>query len=215
MMFESAAKTLKAVFDWRAVLAAVVDPRLPLRHRALVHAGFELQARPSELWALVWGDFDLTSGTVVLAKAVRRKADGLRVTSGSKTGAKGNRCVPFSPHLAATLAALKAERGAADDDYVFLSGTGLPLHGRDRVDHAWQAARKALGLPAGPGFYSLKHLSNSFARENGASGAALADRMGHQSERMGGTVYRVPLGLEPPGSSPSTPTPLPRRLRDA
>jgi integrase len=193
--FTRAEKSERAVFDWRQVFAVCGDPSKPMQARALVHAEVELLARPSEIWALRWSDIDLSSRTAILNKALRRTFSGQVVTPDSKIGSRGNRMVPFSAALAQTLGALKASRRAGPDDFVFLSHSGLALT-KKRFDATWRATRKALGLPDGPTFYSLKHLANSFAREHGASPSALKDRMGHSSERMGATTYRVALGLE-------------------
>lgn len=195
----------KKVFGWNEVVAAILDPSKPLAARALVHTELECKARPSELWALRWADVDLEHRTVLFDKAVRRTKNGHQTTQDSKTGEKGNRLVRITPDLAATLATLKAARGASDDDRVFLTtvnqnGLGGNPITRDRWDNVEDGTLKALGLweprqATGPTIYSLKHLANSYAREKGASAVALADRMGHSGTHMGDTHYRVSLGL--------------------
>jgi integrase len=56
--------------------------------------------------------------------------------------------------------------------------------------------RKALGLPDGPTFYSLKRLGNSYALAHGANVSIQAARMGHSSPRMALTAYRDVLRAE-------------------
>jgi len=61
---------------------------------------------------------------------------------------------------------------------------------KNTFGHRWTAYKTLLGLPAGPTFYSLKHLGNSWLDEQGVGAAVRQKRMGHKDDRMARNVYR-------------------------
>lgn len=80
-----------------------------------------------------------------------------------------------------------------EDDFVFTTERGRPLN---KDNFKWQTVKKNLGLPDGPGFYSLKHMMNSELDARQISDAARADRMGHKNDQMARIVYRKVSDVE-------------------
>lgn len=177
-------------FNASVVLDAVTNESLPVGPRALVGFIFMTLCRPSEMFALEWSDIDLRDGTVRIDKAVRFTPNGYAVDGGTKTGSKGNRTRPLNATLLALLRSLKKSQlqSGTFGGRVFL-WKGRPLT-KERTRYAWRDAKKILGLPDGPTFYSLKKLGNSLLGARGASPEARAALMGHTTPRMAMQTYR-------------------------
>jgi integrase len=148
--------------------------------------------RPSEAYALTWGDFTADLRRVDFTKASRRTAAGETVTPGLKT--KSRRTVRVPVALAAILQDIRKEQwangtGWNEADPVFLTETGLPFS-KDRFSARWDGYRKLLRLAARPTYYSLKTTGNNFLAEAGVTPEARADRMGHSDTRMALSTYR-------------------------
>lgn len=178
------------LFNASAVLDAVTNESLPIEARAFVGFIFMTLCRPSEMFALEWSDIDLRDGTVRIDKAVRLTPNGYAVDGGTKTGSKGNRTRPLNATLLALLRSLKKSQmqSGTFGGRVFL-WKGKPLT-KERTRYAWRDAKKALALPDGPTFYSLKKLGNSLLGARGASPEARAALMGHTTPRMAMQTYR-------------------------
>ena len=61
---------------------------------------------------------------------------------------------------------LQRLRKSSRSEFVFVDLEGRQLH-KERFKYMWPKMVKALGLPKGPNFYSLKTLGNSYAMANG------------------------------------------------
>lgn len=80
----------------------------------------------------------------------------------------------------------------SEDDFIFTTERGKPLN-KENFKRPWRAIKKNLGLPDGPGFYSLKHMANQALQERNVPVAAIATRMGHKNDEMARSTYR-PVG---------------------
>jgi integrase len=182
----------KDLWDVQSVLRAIEDHTKPILPRALVGFEFYMMNRPSETFALTWGDFTADLRHVDFTKASRRTAEGEAVTPGLKT--KSRRTVRVPAALVVLLQELRKEQrtkgaGWSEADRVFLTNTGLPFS-KDRFAARWQGFRKLLGLASGPTYYSLKSTGNNALAEAGVTPEARADRMGHSDSRMALKTYR-------------------------
>ena len=74
---------------------------------------------------------------------------------------------------------------------IFSTIEGRLLNDSNFYDRIWPQIVKSLGLPAGPTFYSLKHLGNSFAQAAGVMPEAQRKKMRHSSTQQATTTYRV------------------------
>ncbi|MDQ3397544.1 MAG: site-specific integrase [Deinococcota bacterium] len=155
-----------------------------LGHR--LHAAFYLLMstgmRRGELLGLRWRDL---SGNVLHVRRSLTVRKGKAVFSTPKSE-KGKRRVAVSPDVLDVLEQHRRRQqaeaeflGAAwpDDDLVFTSETGTPIHPRN-FDRTWKALKVAAAVPHAR-LHDLRHLHVSLLVRQGFDPRSIADRVGH------------------------------------
>ena len=176
----------RTLFDLDEVFKAIYDEAIPVEFRLPVAFQMMSLARPSEMWALTWADFNDDFSKVRITKAMRRLESGLGVSPGTK-----NHTVRTTPIPAVLSAMLRAHRKACMGSvYVFETSEGLPMT-KDRFKARWRKIKTSLGLTGKATPYSLKHLGNSWLDEKGVPDTVRAKLCGHRDTRMVQRVYRV------------------------
>jgi len=184
----------RMLFSTKQISRIIYSKRYDAQARALIAIPSLMFRRPSEIFALQWSDIDWEQNKIAFDKAMRRGKNGFDVTPGSKTGAKGNRELPMPAVIADLLKQIHKKRmqeRSSMTHYVFVDGKGNPFN-KDSFEYAWRDLKKALGLPAAPTYYSLKHLGISDADANGESPTVISQFAGWTTLRMMET-YRKPL----------------------
>lgn len=140
-----------------------------------------LGTRPSESYALTWGDISaapITSiadgtvqqyGTVHIDKAAVRDEFGKYRTKGTKTES-GTRALSRHWSFFETLYAVKP-RGKDDERIISLNPNGVP--------YRWKKLCEQIELPEGMVLYDLRHYHASAMVASGADARYIADDMGH------------------------------------
>jgi len=180
----------RELFPVPLLMNVLFDESKAIEYRALVALQLYTLARPSELYALRWSDVDLPNQEITYNKKVEMVDGGFKPVDGSKTGKKGTGSVFCVETLAKILRDLQKRRMSEGmpSEHVLLY-QGKPLN-HDRFKYVWRAAKKALGLPNGPTFYSLKHLGNSLMDEDGVAPAVRQALTRHRTDKMVQGVYR-------------------------
>lgn len=151
-------------------------------------------ARPGELCALTWGDIDLKTGRVTIAKSVAR-GQGTAVVKSTKTGRARRVNLPADvvDVLKARLARWRPSALAAgipvDQLPVFPSKdrAGRPWR-PDSVSREFRAVRDSLDLSDDLTLRNLRHYCVSVLAAGGVDVVTVAKRMGHSPQIML-TVY--------------------------
>jgi integrase len=152
------------------------------RYRALVLLAMFSSLRWGELGGLRRCDIDLDARTVRVARQLNEPRGG-GVAFGPPKSAAGRRVVPIPEVIIPVVRwhlSCFAQKG--DDELVFTSPEGRPLHHTNFRRRVWLKALEAAGLPE-VHFHDLRHAGNTLAASAGASLRELMDRMGHDSER--------------------------------
>jgi integrase len=178
----------------RAFLAAVKGDRL----EALYTVAFAIGLRRGEALGLQWSDCDLTSGTVTIRHELQRIDGTLQLMEYAKS--RSSRRVITLPGQ--TLEALREHRrrqleerlqagplwnGGADSDYVFTTGNGTPLDGRNVLRY-FQNALKRAGLPH-QRFHDTRHACASLLLAQGVPDYVVMGILGHSSISVTKNIY--------------------------
>jgi integrase len=167
----------------RAFLAAVKGDHL----EALYSVAFAIGLRRGEALGLQWSDVDLTSGTVTIRHELQRIEGTLRLMEYTKS--RSSRRVIDLPEQA--LEALREHRRRqveerlqagplwTDTGYVFTTGSGTPLDGRNVLRY-FQNALKRAGLPH-QRFHDTRHACASLLLAQGVPDHLVMDILGHSS----------------------------------
>jgi integrase len=158
-------------------LAEAIDPR----YRAMVLLAAFGSLRWGELAALRRADLDLVAGTVKVERSLIRRPGG-GYGFGPPKSAAGRRTVIIPPVIIRELARSLDQFPSADDDPLFTSPEGSPLHHGNFRRRTWLPAVAAAGL-ADIHLHDLRHAGNTFTADAGANLRELMDRMGHSSTR--------------------------------
>lgn len=159
-------------------VAALVNAA-PERHRLLVALAVYSGLRQGELLGLRWRDVARdANGEPVLRVRHSLTRDGQLAEP--KT-AKAVRDVAIAPALAKALTEHRlASRHSGDDDYVFASATGSPLHYRNVARRALDPAVKAAKLPR-LRWHDLRHVAASQLIADGHPVTYVSRQLGHAS----------------------------------
>jgi integrase len=142
------------------------------RHRLLLATAAQTGARKAEVLGLTWADIDVAGRTVAIERQLDR--DGGRQPLKTKRSA---RTIAIGGGLASDLAAARLARGAAADEFVFLTGARA-AYGHSSADYALRAACKAAGLAPAPTWHDLRHSHASMLIAAGHDPVAVAARLG-------------------------------------
>jgi integrase len=164
----------------------------PLEPLFLLLAGTGL--RWSEAAALTWKDLDLEAGLVRVERSLHR-VRGEWVTTPPKTAA-GARTVSLPPQVVQALrrhrlraleAALREGRPWSEEDLVFCSASGTPLHHRRALEALRKVCRRA-GVPE-VGLHGLRHQHASLLIAQGVPLPDVARRLGHSGTFVTASTY--------------------------
>jgi integrase len=159
------------------------------RYRPLLAAAIFTGLRLGELLALRWADVDLTAGLVRVRKQLDRH--GVRVEP--KTP-KAVREVVLMPALGRILRESRvSSRFSGDDDPVFVSTAGTPMHYRNINRRGLSVAAERAGLNGGDRpnlrFHDLRHTFASLLIAEGANIVFVSRQLGHASPDITLRVY--------------------------
>jgi integrase len=181
--------------ELRAFLRAAEDH--PLGPLFLLLAGTGL--RWSEAAGLAWKDLDLEAGLVRVERSLHR-VRGQWATTPPKT-ASGARTISLPAQVVQALrrhrlraleAALREGRPWSEEDLVFCSASGTPLHHRRALEALRKVCRRA-GVPE-VGLHGLRHQHTSLLIAQGVPLPDVARRLGHASPAITASVYSHALG---------------------
>lgn len=160
--------------------------------------------RRSEFLALKWGDVDLLTGQLSVARTIHQVADNSLVFRPPKT-LKGRRTVAMTP---STIMLLRSHRDAQDalkrelcgeplneSDMVCSHADGTPLK-PDSLTCTWRALAKRVGL-GHIRLHDLRHSHASLMLKQGVHPKIVAERLGHSSVMVTLDTYsHVAPGLQ-------------------
>lgn len=126
-------------------------------------------------------DAEVVGAVISVAEQLLELSNGEIKTGPPKSRAGKRRVVVPSVVLPDLLEHIRWSSNPGADGYVFATAAGKPLR-RSNFGDKWRAARKAVGLPT-IHFHDLRHTSNNWAAEAGATLAELKQRLGHDSDR--------------------------------
>lgn len=138
-----------------------------------------LGMRPSEISALVWDDFDFSSGVLSVSRAVVRSKDNKYVEKGTKTDA-GTRTIRLFPLV---LDAMKSAYAQSEDK------SGYICINPSKITDSFSKIRRQTGLRKEMRFYDLRHYVVSVMLALNIPKNYIADYVGHENEKMIDEVY--------------------------
>ncbi len=151
---------------------------MPAHLRCLVIVAFWAHARLGELLGLQRGDVDLTAGTIRIERQVVEVDDIGPVVTEPKVGSR--RLVHLPEPAVDALREHLLQRGPAlPTARIFTRPNGGELRAH-HVHHAWQAARKKVGVEE-LHFHDLRHAGLTLSAQTGATLAEVMRRAGHVS----------------------------------
>jgi integrase len=152
------------------------------RYRALVLMAAFCSLRWGELAALRRADLDMAKRTVRINRSLTELYGGGR-SYGPPKSAAGRRTVVIPDIIAADLTAhLEQFAGPGNDDLIFTSPEGEPLHHGNFRRRVWLPALQQAGLD-GLHLHDLRHAGNVLSAAAGANLRELMERMGHSSTK--------------------------------
>ena len=157
-------------------LADVVEPR----YRALILTAGLAGLHLGELLGLRRRHVNPLRKELVVKQQEQELADGTLVVGPPKSDA-GRRSVALPAELGSELEAHLAAFCAAEDDARVFSGPHGGSLRRKVWQRHWNAARRAVDLPAGFRFHDLRHTANTLTAATSASTRELMAGMGHRS----------------------------------
>ncbi len=123
---------------------------------------------------------------------VRHSLDFFRQLKGPKTAA-GVRDVPMTPHIAALIRDWLSDHFVAnEDDLVFASPSGLPMHGTSVSSVLWHPILKRAGLLRESDnfhFHTLRHFASSWWIHNGMPLIDTSSLLGHSKFDLTLQIY--------------------------
>lgn len=157
------------------------------RYRSLLAGAIFSGLRQSELLGLVWGDLDFNAGLIRVRQQLSRKT---RTRKSLKTEA-AQRDVVLSPYLAQLLREHKAaSRFSGDEDFVYCSFEGRPLHWSNVDKRGLHAAvAKAKLREPRPRFHDCRHTFASALIAAGVDVGFLSTQLGHASPDITLKIY--------------------------
>lgn len=126
-------------------------------------------------------DAEVVGAVISITEQLLELSNGEIRTGPPKSRAGKRRVVVPRVVLPDLLEHLRWSSNPEADGYVFATAAGKPLR-RSNFGDKWRAARDSVGLPT-IHFHDLRHTSNNWAAEAGATMAELKQRLGHDSDR--------------------------------
>jgi len=163
-----------------------LEAALPARYRAVVATGAGAGLRQGELFGLQVRDVDFLRRTIKVERQVQPAEGGGGDVCPPKNKTSA-RAIPAAQHVLDALAAHLSEYPAGRDDFIFRTGSGLPLT-RNTFNAVWGRAIKAAGLP-GVTCHDLRHFYASALIRAGLNPKVVAARLGHADVTMTLRVY--------------------------
>lgn len=172
----------------QAFITSVVDDPLGPLFKLAIRTGL----RQGELLALRWEDVDFDAGKLTVAHTL---TEGSRTLAEPKTE-KSKRTLVLGAGAVAALREqhrrqlsdrIAAARKWRDQGYVFTSGVGSPLDGRN-VTHRFQAAVAAAGLPR-QRFHDLRHAFATLMIGAGVDLYVVSRSLGHATIATTANTY--------------------------
>jgi integrase len=139
--------------------------------------------RASELRALTWANIDLEQRII----RVRQRADWWG-TIGAPKSKHGYRDIPMTALLVNGLKEWRLRCRRTEFDLAFPAPDGEPLS-HAGLQHCFDIAQKAAGIPARYTLHALRHFFASWAIEQGFSPKKVQTLLGHGSIKMTYDVY--------------------------
>lgn len=149
--------------------------------------------RPGEYEALQWKDLDFRNGTIT----VRRSLNNKREIQETKT-AKSRRSIQMIPALSQALTEHKRRQAEdrlasteeyEDNDLVFATARGEPLHHRNLVRRHFKRILERAGLPENLRLYDLRHSCATLLLANGVNPKIVQEILGHSIPMLTLAVY--------------------------
>jgi integrase len=154
------------------------------RYRTLLAAAIFSGLRQGELLGLMWQRIDFEGGVIKVRSALDRA--GKLVPPKTRNA---RRDVVLVPGLARALATHRVEsRFASEEDFVFASQVGTPLHWRNVARRALQPALKDAGLGS-LRWHDLRHSYAALMIASGANIAFVSRMLGHADPYVTLRVY--------------------------
>jgi integrase len=154
------------------------------QYRALIGMLCLTGMRPGEAYALRWSDLDLVTGSARISRSWDHRS---RTFVAPKTKA-GNRTIPLSGWLVATLQAHQELTGRSDDELVFAASSGRPMNPANVRRDIWTKLVERAGVRK-LDMYSLRHTFASLGRTAGEAAFNVAAVMGHSRSLLVDQVY--------------------------
>lgn len=154
-------------------LADAISPR----YRAVIVVAAGTGLRMGECFGLTLDRTDFLRRTVRVDRQVITTI-GRPPSFGPPKTAASVRTVPLPQVVLEELARHLATYPPPESGLVFTNEVGRPIH-RASFSHVWTAAARAVGLPAGESFHSLRHYYASLLISHGESVKVLQSRLGH------------------------------------
>jgi integrase len=174
-----------------------LDAAAPGRDRTLILTGYLTGARPNELLALRWSDFELPTGPATGKVSIRRAYTWARVR-GEETPVRarlfrpktkaGLRTIEIPPELVVALRAWKIQCPPSADGLVFPTDEGTPLHRSTALKRGFYPALRRAGLRQ-LGMMALRHAHASALLLAGAPITYVQHRLGHANPAVTLRVY--------------------------
>jgi integrase len=174
-------------------LTAIQDNRYGILFSLMLATGI----RPSEAYGLQWADLDWQRGLITIQRKLTRLRTGGWQFDEPKT-VKSRRSIPLPASL---LEALKTHRKAQleermrwggewqDNDLVFTSESGTPIHQRNLMRRYYKPALAKAGLPASLRLYDLRHTCATLLLADGENLKVVSERLGHSTITLTADVY--------------------------
>ncbi len=145
--------------------------------------------RPGEYLGLQWKDVDLQRGLVTVRRSLVQKPKGGWYYAEPKTP-RSARTIPLPASVTKALEQhrqqqsqerLKCADRYTDNDLVFATKTGDPIHERNLVNRHFKPILKEAELPTSLRLYDLRHTCATLLLSEGENPKVVSERLGHAS----------------------------------
>ncbi len=153
---------------------------VPCRYRAAVMVAAFAGLRQGEVFGLQLSGLDLLRRQIHVNQQLVL-LPGRPPELGPPKTAASVRIIPIPAFLCEELASHLAEFGTGEQGLVFTDDRGRPLRRNRFSESIWRPAAKAVGVPQGTVFHSLRHYYASLLIRHGESVTTVQHRLGHAS----------------------------------
>jgi integrase len=161
---------------------------LKIRERTLVFIAASTGIRQSELFALKWGDIDLSAGTMYVARSIVHGFVGTCCKTESS-----QKPVPIHPLVAEALIKWKRRtKYRQPKDWVFASRHSLgekPYWGQAILQKYLRPAARELGIETHFGWHTFRHTYSTLLRSVGTEFKVMQELLRHSTIRSTLDVY--------------------------